>query len=178
MRRERHAQLRSTRPAASIGQSRKAKTRAGRPPRGHDHIRRNTTLRLFPGISVTTGAKNPTDCALKATASRSRRPRAGLRSRQAPIECLVARGRFEPFAYVRGRRDRQATRRKYRGGPLIIPMVASHGECGPLMQMIPSADAIGQTECERETLSDACSYRRPTASSGRRASEPGGIEFA
>jgi hypothetical protein len=32
-----------------------------------DHIRRNTTLRLFAGISVKTGAENPTDCASAAT---------------------------------------------------------------------------------------------------------------
>ena len=31
--------------------------------RPHDHSRRNTTLRLFAGISVITGAENPTDCA-------------------------------------------------------------------------------------------------------------------
>jgi transposase len=48
----------------------------------HDHIRRNTTLRLFAGISVITGAENPTDCAIAATASRSRRPQVGLRSRR------------------------------------------------------------------------------------------------
>ena len=47
----------------------------------HDHIRRNTTLRLFAGISVMTGAENPSDCAIAATASRSRRPQFGLRSR-------------------------------------------------------------------------------------------------
>jgi hypothetical protein len=48
----------------------------------HDHIRRNTTLRLFAGISVITGAENPTDCAIAATASRSRRPQFGSRSRR------------------------------------------------------------------------------------------------
>jgi hypothetical protein len=48
----------------------------------HDHTRRNTTLRLFAGISVITGAENPTDCAIAATASRCRRPRFGLRSRR------------------------------------------------------------------------------------------------
>jgi hypothetical protein len=47
-----------------------------------DHIRRNTTLRLLAGISVITGAENPTDCAIAATASRSRRPQRGLRSRR------------------------------------------------------------------------------------------------
>jgi hypothetical protein len=46
---------------------------AGR-QRRHDHIRRNTTLRLFACISVITGAENPADCAIAATASRSRRP--------------------------------------------------------------------------------------------------------
>ena len=45
-----------------------------------DHIRRNTTLRLLAGISVITGAENPTDCAVAATASRSRRPHVGLRA--------------------------------------------------------------------------------------------------
>ena len=48
----------------------------------HDHIRRNTTLKLFAGISVITGAENPADCAIAATASRSRRPQFGLRSRR------------------------------------------------------------------------------------------------
>src|SRR5208283_3533826 len=47
-----------------------------------DHIRRNTTLRLFAGISVIIGTENPTDCAIAATASRSRRPQVGLRSRR------------------------------------------------------------------------------------------------
>src|ERR1700722_5813664 len=45
-----------------------------------DHIRRNTTLRLFAGISVITGAEKPTDCAIAETASRSRRPQFGSRS--------------------------------------------------------------------------------------------------
>jgi hypothetical protein len=49
---------------------------------GHDHIRRNTTLRLFAGISVISGAENPTDCFIAATASRSRRLQRGLRSRR------------------------------------------------------------------------------------------------
>src|SRR5271165_3620020 len=47
-----------------------------------DQRRRNTTLRLFAGISATIGTENPTDCAIAATASRSRRPQAGLRSRR------------------------------------------------------------------------------------------------
>ena len=46
------------------------------------YIRRNTTLRLFAGISVTTGAENPTDCAIAATTSRCRSPQFGLRSRR------------------------------------------------------------------------------------------------
>ena len=33
----------------------------------YDQTRRNTTLRLFAGISVTTGTANPTDCAVAAT---------------------------------------------------------------------------------------------------------------
>ena len=48
----------------------------------HDHTRRNTMLRLFAGISVITGAENPTDRANAATASRSRRPQVELRSRR------------------------------------------------------------------------------------------------
>jgi hypothetical protein len=47
-----------------------------------DQIRRNTTLRLFAGISVIVGTENPTDCATAATASRSRRPQVGSRSRR------------------------------------------------------------------------------------------------
>ena len=45
--------------------------------RRHDHTRRNTTLRLFAGISVTTGAENPTDCAIAATARGLADPRSG-----------------------------------------------------------------------------------------------------
>src|SRR5271166_1757758 len=45
-------------------------------------IRWNTTLRLFAGISVIVGTENPTDCAIAATASRSRRPQVELRSRR------------------------------------------------------------------------------------------------
>src|SRR3984957_8602654 len=48
----------------------------------HRLRQRNTTLRLFAGISVTLGTENPTDCAIATTASRSRRPRSGLRSRR------------------------------------------------------------------------------------------------
>jgi transposase len=44
---------------------------------GHDHIRRNMMLRLFAGISVTTGPENPEVCAVAATASRSRTPSSG-----------------------------------------------------------------------------------------------------
>ena len=43
---------------------------------------RNTTLRLSAGISVMTGAENPTVCAIAPTASRSRRPQFGLRLRR------------------------------------------------------------------------------------------------
>jgi hypothetical protein len=50
----------------------------------HDHIRWNTMLRLFAGISVITGAENPTDCAIA----------------KAPVECLVARGGCESCAFV------------------------------------------------------------------------------
>src|SRR5271165_5351092 len=45
-------------------------------------LRWSTTLRLFAGISVIVGAENPTDCAIAATASRSRRPQVGSRSRR------------------------------------------------------------------------------------------------
>jgi hypothetical protein len=45
-------------------------------------IRRNTTLRLFAGISMIVGIENPTDCAAAVTASRSRRPQVGSRSRR------------------------------------------------------------------------------------------------
>jgi hypothetical protein len=48
----------------------------------HDHVLRNTMLRLFAGISVITGAENPADCAIAATASRSRRPQVGVRSQR------------------------------------------------------------------------------------------------
>jgi hypothetical protein len=43
----------------------------------HHHIRRNTTLRLFAGISVIAGSEKPADCAIATTASRSRRPQVG-----------------------------------------------------------------------------------------------------
>src|SRR5208337_3017239 len=36
----------------------------------------------YAGISVIVGAENPTDCAIAATASRSRRAQVGLRSRR------------------------------------------------------------------------------------------------
>ena len=46
-------------------------------------------------------------------------------------------------------RDRAAKKKKNATTPLISPTVASHGEMWTmLMQMIPSADAIGQTECD------------------------------
>jgi hypothetical protein len=45
-------------------------------------MRRNTTLRLFADISVIVGTENPMDCAIAATASRSRSPQVGLRSRR------------------------------------------------------------------------------------------------
>src|ERR1700722_2315539 len=46
------------------------------------HIRRNTTLRLFAGISVTVGTENPMDGAIAQKTSTSRRPQVGLRSRR------------------------------------------------------------------------------------------------
>jgi hypothetical protein len=114
-----------------------------RPCNDTDHIRRNTTLRLFPGISVTTGAKNPTDCALKATLRGLAGPGPGC-----------DRGRLRSNAWLLGavsnpshmcgavEIDRRP-RRKYRGGPLIIPRVASHGE----MWTIDADDPISR--CDR-----------------------------
>jgi hypothetical protein len=78
--------------------------------RGHDQIRRNTTLRLFAGIPVTTGIDNPTDRAVAAKAaiiSPRKHPPAGIvdRSRRAendraheaePDDCLDNEIQNEP----------------------------------------------------------------------------------
>ena len=83
---------------------------------------------------------------------------------KAPVECLVARGRCEPFAYVWTIEIERRRRREYRGGPLINPSVASHGEMWTmLMQMIPSADAIGQTECDASRAMGARTFVTPAA---------------
>jgi hypothetical protein len=82
----------------------------------HDQIRWNTTLRLFAGISVITGAENPTDCATAATASRSRRPSSGC-DREGSGRMLVG-GPLRTLRVCMDHRGRTATPREYRGGPL------------------------------------------------------------
>ena len=83
---------------------------------------------------------------------------------KAPVERLVARGRCEPFAYVRTIEIERRRRREYRGRPLISPSVASHGEMWTmLMQMIPSADAIGQSECDVSRAMGARTFVTPVA---------------
>ena len=64
---------------------------------------------------------------------------------KAPVECLVARGRCKPCAYVWTIESGDA---EEHCGALINPSVASHEMWTMLMEMIPSADAIGQTECD------------------------------
>src|SRR3546814_18718201 len=49
---------------------------------GTGHVRRNPTLRLLAGISVTAGPEKPADRANAAPASRPRRPQRGSRRRR------------------------------------------------------------------------------------------------
>jgi hypothetical protein len=68
---------------------------------------------------------------------------------KAPVECLVARSRCDPFAYVRTVEIKRRRWREYRGGTFE----QSEGrlprrDVDHVEQMTPSADAIGQTECD------------------------------
>jgi hypothetical protein len=83
---------------------------------------------------------------------------------KASVECLIARGRCEPFAYVRTIKIKRRRRSKYRSGAFINPRVASQGEMWTmLMQMTPSADAIGQTERDASREMGARTFATPVA---------------
>jgi hypothetical protein len=84
---------------------------------------------------------------------------------KAPVECLVARGRCEPFAFVWTVEIKSGdVGESIAAAPLINPRVAPHGEIWiMLMQMIPSADAIGQTECEASRATGARTLETPAA---------------
>ena len=69
----------------------------------------------------------------------------------------------EPFAFVWTIEIERRRRKEYRG-PLINHSVASQGEMWTmLMQMIPSADAIGQTECDVSSAIGARTFVTPVA---------------
>ena len=68
-------------------------------PQRHDHIRRNTMLRLIAGISVMAGTENPKDCAVAATASRSRRPELWGNSRR--LQSLRPIGHLSNLTLIR-----------------------------------------------------------------------------
>jgi hypothetical protein len=63
--------------------------------RRHDHTRRNTTLRLFAGISVITGAENPLDCHRDNRLEVSQTPGSGC-DREGSGRMLVARAVANP----------------------------------------------------------------------------------
>ena len=100
-----------------------------------------------------------------------------MRGRGASLSCRVhlvwkvARGRCEPFAFVWTVEIERRSRREYRGAPLINPTVASQGEMWiMLMQIIPSADAIGQTECKASRAMGARTFVTSVAFTQRRRS--------
>ena len=107
------------------------------------YIRRYTTLRLFAGISVITGAENQPIAPSRQPLRVLARPSVGC-DREGSGRMLGCSGPLRTLRVCMDHRDRAAT-----PTPLISPTVASHGEMWTmLMQMIPSADAIGQTECD------------------------------
>ena len=64
-----------------------------------------------------------------------------------PVERLVAWSRYEPFTFVRAIEIERRRPREYEGRPLINPSVTSQGEMwAMLMQVIPSAEVIGQND--------------------------------
>ena len=78
---------------------------------------------------------------------------------KASVERLVARGRCEAFAFVWAIEIERRVGGRIAAAPLINPSVVSHDEMWTmLMQMIPSAEAIGQGDCEasKTHIRDAC----------------------
>jgi hypothetical protein len=136
----RHAQLRSTRPAASIGRTRKAKASAGRPPRTRSHSTEHRAQIVCGHFGDNRTRESYGLCRRGDRFEVSQTP-GWIAIAKAPVECLVAGRRCEAFALVR---TVEIERRRLRRA--INPSVASQGEMWiMLMQIIPSADAIGQT---------------------------------
>ena len=93
--------------------------------------------------------RNPTDCAIAVTASRSRRPQVGLRSRRLRSNAWLLEVVANPSRSMDHRDENGAVRGRIAAAPRINPSVVSQGEMWTmLMQMIPSAEAIGQGDCE------------------------------
>jgi hypothetical protein len=128
--------LRSKRPAASIGRTRKAKGRAVRATtRSHSAKHHAQIVCGHLGDNW-----NGESDGLRHRGDRFEVSQAPGRAAiaKAPIEGLVAWGRCEAFAYVRTVEIERRSRREYGGRPLINPSVASQCEMWiMLMQMIP-----------------------------------------
>src|ERR1700722_2056532 len=112
MRRERHARLRSTRSAASIGRSRKAKTRGGGAPGTRSHSTEHRTQIVCGHFGDNRSRES---AGLRDRDDRFEVPESPVRiaSANAPVEGLVAPGRCEAFAYVRTVEIERRSRREY-----------------------------------------------------------------